>query len=306
MTFLLSIVDLFAVLLFLAAIRAARDHQRRKGLPYPPGPRPLPIIGNFLDIPKWFAWLTYSKFSKEYGNILSFQIFGQVIVVLNSAEAAKDLLEKRSAIYSDRPALPILEMMEWEWILPMATSSSNYWRLGRRMLDRGLRPVAMASYRPMIQGRTRVLLSRLLENPHQWEDHFDLLQGELILAMTYGYQVCGRNDRLLDAPKRATKLGTEENVLGNSLINHIPLLRHIPEWLPWFSYKPILRRARELGKQVKYPPIQFVKESMLNGTAVPSLALENLQELENQNLSESDHNMVEEVITGTLGSMYAG
>ena len=44
----------------------------------------------------------------------------------------------------------------------------------------------------------------------------------------------------------------------------------------------------------------------LNGTAVPSLALENLQDLENQNLSESDHNMVEEVITGTLGSMYAG
>ena len=68
MTYLLSIVDVFAVLLFLAAIRGARDHQRRKGLPYPPGPRPLPIIGNFLDIPKWFAWLTYSKFSKEYGD----------------------------------------------------------------------------------------------------------------------------------------------------------------------------------------------------------------------------------------------
>ena len=40
---------------------------------------------------------------------MSFQIFGQVIVVLNTAEAAKDLLEKRSAIYSDRPWLPILE-----------------------------------------------------------------------------------------------------------------------------------------------------------------------------------------------------
>jgi hypothetical protein len=109
------------------------------------------------------------------------------------------------------------------------------------------------------------------------------LQGELILAMTYGYQVCGRNDRLLDASKRANKLGAEENVLGNALINHIPLcmyaflahrqhvwlsaylsVRHIPEWLPWFSYKPIIRLARELGKQVKYPPIQFVKESMVS------------------------------------------
>jgi len=303
MTFLLSIVDLFAVLLFLAAIRAARDHQRRRGLPYPPGPRPLPIIGNLLDIPKKFSWLAYSKFSKKHGNILSFQIFGQVIVVLNSAEAAKDLLEKRSAIYSDRPVLPILEMIEWEWSLLMATSSGSYWRLGRRMLDRGLRPVATASYRPMIQARTHVLLSRLLENSHQWEDHIDLLQGELIFAVTYGYQVCGRNDRLLDAPKRGNKIGSENNV-AFMLVNQIPLLRHIPEWLPWFSYKKLIRVGRELGKQVKYPPIQFVKESMLNGTAVPSLALENLQELEDQNLNGSDHNKVEEVIAGTLASMY--
>ncbi len=37
-------------------------------------------------------------------------MFEQVIIVLNTAEAAKDLLEKRSAIYSDRPVYPILEM----------------------------------------------------------------------------------------------------------------------------------------------------------------------------------------------------
>jgi hypothetical protein len=42
------------------------------------------------------------------------------------------------------------------------------------MLDRGLRPAATAAYRPVIQARTRVLLSQLLETPHQWEDHLDL------------------------------------------------------------------------------------------------------------------------------------
>ena len=68
MTYLLSVVDVFAVLLFLTAIRAIRDHQRRRGLPYPPGPRPLPILGNVLHIPKRFSWLAYSKFSKKYGS----------------------------------------------------------------------------------------------------------------------------------------------------------------------------------------------------------------------------------------------
>jgi hypothetical protein len=128
MLHLIYIADLFAVLLFLVSIRAIRDYRRRRGLPYPPGPRPLPIIGNLLDIPKTFSWLAYSKFSKAHGtlphlprpnsslltkmtgDILAFHIFGKVIVVLNTAKAAKDLLEKRSAIYSDRPPMPFYDM----------------------------------------------------------------------------------------------------------------------------------------------------------------------------------------------------
>jgi hypothetical protein len=123
---LTTILDCFAVLLFLATIRAIRDYRRRGGLPYPPGPRPLPIVGNVFDIPKHSSWLAYSKFSKIYGitlfsahlplltkmvgDILSFHLFGQVVIVLNTAKAAKDLLDKRGAIYSDRPVFPLYEM----------------------------------------------------------------------------------------------------------------------------------------------------------------------------------------------------
>jgi len=44
------------------------------------------------------------------GDILCLHVFGQVIVVLNSVKATKDLLERRGDIYSDRPAIPIYEM----------------------------------------------------------------------------------------------------------------------------------------------------------------------------------------------------
>ena len=64
------VLDLFAVLSFLVALWAIRDHQRRGGLPYPPGPRPLPIIGNLLDIPKEFSWLAYTRLSEKYGTAL--------------------------------------------------------------------------------------------------------------------------------------------------------------------------------------------------------------------------------------------
>jgi hypothetical protein len=44
------------------------------------------------------------------GDILSFHVFGKVIVVLNSLKANKDLLEQRADMYSDRPVIPIVEM----------------------------------------------------------------------------------------------------------------------------------------------------------------------------------------------------
>jgi hypothetical protein len=128
-TFLALTLDILVLVFTLAVFSAIYDYQRRRGLPYPPGPRPLPLIGNLLDIPKEFSWLTYSQLSNKHGticfsagepltegitalagDILSFRVFGRVIVVLNSVKGSKDLLERRADIYSDRPVLQSTKM----------------------------------------------------------------------------------------------------------------------------------------------------------------------------------------------------
>ena len=121
-------LDILVLVTSLVAFLVIRDFQRRRGLPYPPSPRPLPLLGNLFDIPKKFSWLSYLRFSKKHGkiyftvnglvrlteemtgDILSFHVFGKVIVVINSYETNKDLLERRAEIYSDRPVFPIFEM----------------------------------------------------------------------------------------------------------------------------------------------------------------------------------------------------
>ena len=123
------------------------------------------------------------------GDIMSLRVFGKVIIVLNTAKATKDLLEKRGDICSDRPVITFYEMyvlqfssqacrvtsprMGWQWHVPSARYTESY-RLARKLLDRGLRLGAMASFRQMQQARARELLTKLSSNPSNWETHIEL------------------------------------------------------------------------------------------------------------------------------------
>lgn len=71
MASLMLTLDFLVIVCSLAAFLAIRDYRIRRGLRYPPGPRPLPIIGNLLDIPKEFSWLAYIEHSKKYGTMHS-------------------------------------------------------------------------------------------------------------------------------------------------------------------------------------------------------------------------------------------
>lgn len=48
--------------------RAANPH----GLPLPPGPPTLPLIGNLLDMPKEQPWLHYNALTRKYGMLMCF------------------------------------------------------------------------------------------------------------------------------------------------------------------------------------------------------------------------------------------
>ena len=96
--------------------------RRNARLPYPPGPKGYPVIGNVFDIPQgapvWKAAVsmgeTYSKrlalaacdhrliSGSSDSDVLYLNLLGADQIILNSNEAVSDLLDKRSAIYSDR------------------------------------------------------------------------------------------------------------------------------------------------------------------------------------------------------------
>ncbi|KAF7377377.1 Cytochrome P450 [Mycena sanguinolenta] len=69
----------------------------------PPGPYRWPLFGSLLQIPRRYQWLKFSEWAKTYGNLVYLNGFGQSIVIINSAKVARELLDYRSSIYSNRP-----------------------------------------------------------------------------------------------------------------------------------------------------------------------------------------------------------
>ena len=97
-----------AVLLGLAIIIILPKKMTVRKLPLPPGPKGLPLLKNTFDIPKSLEHLTYLNWGKKYGDIVYVTALGKEFIILNSVKAANELLEQRSANYSDRPHLPML------------------------------------------------------------------------------------------------------------------------------------------------------------------------------------------------------
>ena len=82
---------------------AIRVRPRSQRLRKPPGPPGLPFIGNMLDMPQEYDWLHWQKHRDLYGPISKVSVLGTTIIILNDWQLAVDVLNKRSAIYSDRP-----------------------------------------------------------------------------------------------------------------------------------------------------------------------------------------------------------
>lgn len=114
--FTLGIVAVIGLLHF--TLRIANKKLRQ--LPLPPGPKPWPIVGNISDFPTTHEGRFWARHKQLYGNqhllrlfqyptyifslgpISSVTAIGTTFIILNDIGAAFELLEKRSATYSNR------------------------------------------------------------------------------------------------------------------------------------------------------------------------------------------------------------
>ncbi|TFK43940.1 cytochrome P450 [Crucibulum laeve] len=281
--------------------------------PLPPGPPTQFIGGNLHQLPKAHPWKTYTEWSKEYGPVFSLRIFRNRIIVLNSLKAVSDLLECRSAIYSDRPrAMMIGELAGRAKSAFMTSSRDPRFKPLRKMLHSGLNPRAAQTYRPIQLAETRILLKNLAVNPDKFIAHIRRNAGALILKVAYGYQVETDDDKWVKMIEDTFTLTAGISIPGRFYVEIFPIckflpliskaLKYVPKWFPGAGFK---RKAEEIAKMlrsVNQVPFDWVKTQMINGTNEESFVSMHLGPDVGKNLSADE----EEIVVTSSAALYIG
>ncbi|OGE46870.1 hypothetical protein PENARI_c096G07338 [Penicillium arizonense] len=130
----------------------------------PPGPKPLPLIGNIHQLPSSSFLSLLQQWHTTYGPIISIRIGAQVIVFLGSHHVAHEVMARQGAWCSSRPEIPffkrILQIPLPSGLLPYGEK----WKRHRRFQYSILNTQTTKSYRRDLELESTQVLWQMLES----------------------------------------------------------------------------------------------------------------------------------------------
>ncbi|KZT56627.1 cytochrome P450, partial [Calocera cornea HHB12733] len=169
------------------------------------------------------------EWSKQYGPIVSFNVAGQRVVVLNSVKSAGDVLDRLSAHSSNRPTWIKLNQFLSRGRNVVGMQHGETWRRLRKAIHEVFNIRNVNALRPMQAEEATIMIRDLLMHPEiDLVKHFHRISASVVWRSLYGGDPLSLHGP--DASHRVEELSTyifKSAVPGNSLVDMIPPLRHI-------------------------------------------------------------------------------
>ncbi|KAI0319836.1 cytochrome P450 [Amylostereum chailletii] len=300
----LVLLSASATFLILAVLWLRQLFSKRK-LPLPPGPKALPVIGNIRDLASDEVHVKMRNWSRELGDdVISLNVLGNTIIVLNSAQAVSDIFDKRGNKYSDRPDLPmIVDLMGWDWTFALMRYGTR-WREHRRVFHSHFNH-SVSEHQHLQLGIAQELLALLTRSPDKFVEHLRHYTAHIIMKRVYGHTVKDNTDRYVRLVEAASASTSEAALPGAFLVDLFPSLKYVPEWMPGAGFKTKAREWRKLSQDMINAPYDMVKAKFMRGNAEPCFVSTCLEQNNASEAAGKGEILTEELIKDTAAVAYA-
>ncbi|KAG5849399.1 hypothetical protein ANANG_G00109980 [Anguilla anguilla] len=198
---------------------------------FPPGPRPVPIFGNLLQLNMANPLNDLRKLSERYGKVYSIYIGSMPAVVLNGLQAMKEALVTQSVEFAGRPEdLMVNHLSESKGIV---LTNGAMWKEHRRFALTTLRNFGLGkrSMEERILGEISYIASHLENNAGKAIDSqilFHTASFNIICTVLFGTRYKHEDEFLQSTIRRITEITKILNGPWSMIYEMLPVLRHLP------------------------------------------------------------------------------
>ncbi|KAM5536851.1 hypothetical protein V8D89_009569 [Ganoderma adspersum] len=270
------VLDVAPLAIGLLVFFFVRQYMQRRNMP--PGPPGVPFIGNKHQVPSIKPWRKFAEWNKQYGPVVSLHLGNTPWadrLVLGTAQAAWDLLEKRSDIYSSRPRCVVGGEILSGNMRGLMLPNGEAWRRWRKVLHSGFHLRQAETYHDIQSLECAVFLHELLTQPEEWERHAQRFAASIATSVSYGRRVesidewiVKENMAAMDSMYHTHR--TYVSIPGKYLVESWPWLLNLPRPLQWFRAEPEEQRQRDITLYNHL--LDDVKKRMTDGTIPDCLA----------------------------------
>ena len=127
-----------------------------------------------------------TRWAQEYGPIYSLILGTKVMIILSDDQSVKELLDKKSGIYSSRPHMFIGNDIRSGGLRFSMQCYGSQWRYGRKLFQGQLNITAANSYVPYQDLENKQMLFDMLELPRRFLENIRRYIMSLTTSITFG------------------------------------------------------------------------------------------------------------------------
>ncbi|KAL3485851.1 cytochrome P450 [Aspergillus germanicus] len=178
------------------------------------------------------------RWAAQYGDVFYTKIGGSDYVWLSSPKAVKDLMDKKSSVYSSRSPLPLAQDIASAGRRQLFMEYGPQWRTIRKYSHNLLNSQTAVKYQPVQDFESLQLMYDLLQTPDDFYQHNRRYASSVIMYLTYGYRLPSWQHPLVKKIFSVLDNLTEMTAPGAHAVDSFPSLKRIPQWLlgNWRSF----------------------------------------------------------------------